>query len=133
MAAVLAAAAAVARRWPSLVAWAVAAALAAYAAGLAAAGAGLDPAAPFVAALLLLAAELAHWSIDEASLPLRGAVLRRRTAFLAGTAVATAGLGSLVLAAALVRPPGGPGLLALGVAGAVGAFALLARFAHARR
>ncbi|HVM17584.1 MAG TPA: hypothetical protein VM290_08400 [Gaiellaceae bacterium] len=123
-------AAAVAAGWDDLVAWGVALLVAAYAAGLLAASAGLDPAAPLFAGGLVAAAELAHWSVDSRGGAETTATALRHAAAVAGVALGTAALGSVLLAAALLRPPGGPLVLALGVVAAVAAFTLLVRVAR---
>ncbi len=109
--------------WPSLVPVAVALAGGVYALELAIDDAPLDVAAPVVAAGLLLAAELAYWSLDEreraAGDPGQGL---RRAAF-----VALLGVASLLVAGVLlalvddVRARG----LALDLVGAVAAAAVL--------
>jgi hypothetical protein len=117
-------------RWSDLVPWALAFALAAYAAGLLARGEGFDPLAPAYAAGLLLAAECAYWSLESRTTPETAATLLRRVAIVLGLALGTAAAGSVLLVAAQVRPPGGPLVLGAGVAAAVAAFVLLARFAQ---
>jgi hypothetical protein len=119
------------RGWAALLPWGLASCLATYTAALLAAAEGVDPLAPLFAAGLLLAAELAYWSLEERRGPQPRGVVARRAAVALALALATVGLGSILLAAALIRPPGGPAVLAVGVAAAVAAFALLARFAHA--
>jgi hypothetical protein len=122
-------AAAVLRR-PVLLPWGLALCLGLYAAGLLARGEALDLLAPVYAGVLLLAAELAYWSVETSVASETGGRLLGRAATAAGLALGTAALGSVLLAAAQVRPAGGPLVLAAGVAAAVGAFVLLARFAH---
>lgn len=117
-------------RWSDLLPWALALCLATYAAGLLAGRDALDPLAPAFAAGLLVAAELAYWSLESSAAPETRATLLRRAGVIAGLALATAALGGVLLAAAQVRPPGGPLVLAAGVAAAVASFVLLARFAH---
>ena len=89
---------AVASGWSPLVAVAVALAGGAYAEQLAADDARLDTATPLVAAGLLVAAELAYWSLEERERapgdPGQGA---RRLAF-----VAALGIGALVVSALLL-------------------------------
>lgn len=87
----------------------------------------LDVRAPFLAALLFAAAELAYWSLE-----LRGALADepgtylRRIALLAALLVATLAAGTGLLALVEAVTAGGPGLDVLGAGAAVGAIALLA-------
>ncbi len=74
---------------------------------------GADSRAPFVAAAVFCAAELAFWSLAGSA----GLALRR-LALLVGSAVATAFVGSLLLTVA-AESSGGVGLEAVGVAAAV--------------
>lgn len=88
----------------------------------------VDPRAPAVATALFVAAELGFWGLERS--PARGerAVLVRRIAWLAGCALLTALVGSLVLGLT-AGVGGGVALEAAGVAAAtltVAAIALLA-------
>jgi hypothetical protein len=74
---------------------------------------GVDSRAPFVAAAVFCAAELAFWSLAGRT----GLALRRLT-LLIGSAVATAFVGSLLLTVA-AESSGGVGLEAAGVLAAV--------------
>ena len=104
-----------------------------YAAKLAVRDAGaLDGAAPLVGCALLLAAELAYWSVELAGAGREERpVLLRRLAAMLGLAAGALVLGSAVLAAAAL--PLGGGLLwdVVGVAAAAAALALIARLAVA--
>ena len=111
--------------------WGLASCTGAYAAGLLASSAGIDLLSPLFAAGLLLAAELAYWSVEERTGRETIEVLARRLGVVLLLALGTALVGSLLLAAAQARPVGGPAVLALGVAAAVGILALLARLARA--
>jgi hypothetical protein len=124
-------AAALALRAAALMPWGLGASGGAYAAGLIAAGAGLDPAAPLVAGALVLAAELAYWSLEEQGGRVSRKVVARRTALAALVALATAGAGAILLGFGEVRPAGGPLVLGAGLAAAVAATALIARLAVA--
>jgi hypothetical protein len=85
--------------WPGLVPVAVAIVGGLYAAQLAIDNAPLDAATPAVAVLLLLAAELAYWSLDE-RVPLRGdpGDSLRRLAFVVLLGIATAVVSAVLLA-----------------------------------
>ena len=89
---------------------------------MAGAGEGVDGSAPLVAVLLLLAGELAAWSVDERwRIPAQGQLNWRR-----GAAVSALALGGLVLAALVVtlsavQPNHGLGWTVLGAAAAVAA------------
>jgi hypothetical protein len=118
---------------PGWIAWSLVLLGAEYAASLAVAEGGgeMDAWAPLYAAGLLVAAELAFWSLE-----LRGtaredaASLRRRLAALSALALAALGLAALV--ALVTELPGGGGVLwdAVGVAAAVAALAIVARLAR---
>ena len=88
----------------------------------------VDQWAPAVAAALLVAAELGFWSLERSPSRSEGAVLLRRVGGLAGAAVVTALIGSLVLVAA-TGASGGVPLEAAGVGAAVLAVAAIARLA----
>jgi hypothetical protein len=114
-----------------LLVWALALLGAAYALSLAVSGRAVDEAAPLVAAALLLAGELAAWSLDERwRIAAEPAVVRRRAVALG--ILAGAGLAAASLVIAVAAAPAGRGLAwtTLGAAGAVcavGAGAALAR------
>ena len=112
-------------RWPSLLP-----------AGLAGVGGGYgvlvglhsgvaNGAAPAVAAALFAAAELGFWSLERGAARYERPALVRRLLGIAGGAVATALVGSLVLAAAS-GVSGGVGLEAVGVAAAALTLAAIA-------
>jgi hypothetical protein len=113
-----------------LAAWALVLLGGAYGLALAVAGSGIDAGAPLVAAGLLLAAELAFWSLEARSRPLDPGATARRLAALGLLALAALGIGSLVLLTGDVRPGGGLVLEAAGVVAAAAAVALVARLAQ---
>jgi hypothetical protein len=81
-----------------------------------------------VGTALLLAAELATWSIDhDPRIHEEAAVLRRRIGILAALAAAALLLDVLLVASAAVAAPAGLLLAAAGVAAAVAAVALVLR------
>jgi hypothetical protein len=88
----------------------------------------VDQWAPAVAAALFVAAELGFWSLERSPSRSEGAVLLRRVGGLAGAAVLTALIGSLVLVVA-TGASGGVPLEAAGVGAAVLAVAAIARLA----
>mgnify|MGYP000091254909 FL=1 len=94
----------------------------------------IDARAPLVAALLLAAAELAHWSLElRAGLAEEAGALARRAASLLALVLLALLLGAVLLA--LVGELGREGLWleALGGAAAVGVLALVVRAARERR
>lgn len=104
---------------------------AAYAISLSAGGQVVDSRAPLYAAGLLLAAELAYWSLERRS-PGRdepGAIARRTAALLA-LVLGSVGLGALLLATVELPAGGGLVLEAAGVAAATATLALLAALAR---
>lgn len=107
--------------------WALAALGGEYAVLFAARGDSYDEWTPLYAAVFLLVAELAFWSVEprlEAwSEP---DLLPRRAAFVAGACAGAAGLAALVVVAGAVWAGGGVALDAIGVAAVVGALMLLA-------
>ena len=119
--------------WASGVAWTLALLAAEYALALSLRedDAGVDAAAPFYAAGLLLTAELAYWSI-ELRVPGRvdAALTLRRLATLAVVALGSVAVGTVAVSATAV--PLGSALLwdALGAAAAVATLAILARLAR---
>ena len=82
------------------------------------------------AAGILLAAELAYWSLEQGSVRDETELLARRLAGLAFRTVGVVALAALMLAALELRTGGGLLLEAVGVAAAVGLLALV--FALAR-
>lgn len=109
--------------WPSLIPLAVAAVAGSYAVQLAIDDARLDTAAPVVAVGLLLAAELAYWSLDERTRtsgdPGQGF---RRLTFVALVAAAALVVASALLAVVDEVRAGG---LALDLVGAIAAVAVV--------
>lgn len=102
----------------------------AYAAALLLRDGGVDAGAPFVAAALLLAAELSYWSAATHAVPLEAALLRRTAASSGALAVITFSLGIVLLLVGGAGVVGGLPLEALGVAAAAAALALVARLAR---
>lgn len=95
---------------------------------------GIDGRAPLVAALLLVTAELAYWSLElRSAIAEEAGALARRIAFLLVLALLGMLLGAVMLA--LVGELGREGLWleGLGAAAAVGALVLLLAAARDRR
>ena len=119
--------------WASGVAWTLALLAGEYALGLTVGDGddGVDAAAPFYAAGLLLLAELSYWSI-ELRVPGRvdGRLTLRRLGALAGLALASIGLGTFVVAATAVSLSSGLLWDAIGAAAAVATLAILAQLAR---
>ena len=115
-------------RWRSVFPWGIALVGASYGVFLGIHNGPVDQWAPAVAAALLVAAELGFWSLERSPSRSEGAVLLRRVGGLAGAAVVTALIGSLVLVAA-TGASGGVPLEAAGVGAAVLAVAAIARLA----
>ena len=116
--------AALVRGWSSLVPVAVALAGGTYAVELAVDDAPLDVAAPAIAVGLLLAAELAYWSLDERNRARgdAGEGLRRAALVALGGVAAVVVAGGLLVLVDAVRTRG----LALDLLGALAAVAVLA-------
>lgn len=112
-------------------AWALALDGAAYAASVGANAGAVDGAAPLVAAGLLLAGELAAWSLDERGRIAAEPAVRRRRA-LAVTLLVVGGLAAAALAVSVAAAPAGRGLVwtAVGAAAAVSAVALVVAVAR---
>ncbi len=126
--------AAVANGWAWLVPVAVAVAGGTYAAELSLDHAPVDAAAPAVAVGLLLAAELAYWSLDERErIPGEVGESLRRAGFVALLGLGAFLVGATVLALADAIGGGGIALDFLGAAAAVGAFAIVAAALTERR
>jgi len=89
----------------------------------------IDRESPVVAAVFLLTAELAWWSLDLRVSALPSALLVRRVLILAGATLGALLAGAAVLATARVEPDGGVLLIAAGAAAAIGALALVAALA----
>jgi hypothetical protein len=114
--------------------WAIGILGATYVVSLVAQGVGVDPWSPLVAAALLAAAELAHWSIDcrLRAIDERQVHIQRGLAIGAVTGVAL-GLGAIVLAGSGVALVAG-NVTTAAASGAVGfAFAAIAIIAWQRR
>ncbi len=120
-------AAAVALRWPGSVMWAIVASGAGFVVGRH----GIGVSTALAGCALLLAAELAHWSIDDDR---RIAVERQvtvRRAAVVGAVTAAGFAVDLVLAAATsLRAPSGVVLAAIGVAAMVASLSMLAVLAR---
>lgn len=119
---------ALATRWRSVFPFGLTLVGASYAVFLAVRNGAVDEWAPAVAAALFVSAELGYWSLERSPSASEVSVLLRRVASLAGAAVVTALVGSLVLVVA-TGASGGVGLEAAGVAAAVLAVAAIARLA----
>jgi len=115
-------------RWRSVFPVGIAGVGASYAVYLGVHNGAVDGAAPAVAAALFAASELGFWSLERSPSRSEATVLLRRLGALAGGAVATALIGSLVLVLT-TGAAGGVGLEAAGVAAAVLAIAAIARLA----
>jgi hypothetical protein len=118
-------------RWPSLFPLGLAAVGGSYGTFLSLRGGDVDAGAPAVAAALLVAAELGFWSLEGASARYPAAATARRVGGIALGAVATALVGSLILAATS-GVSGGVGLEAAGVGAAVLTLAAIAVLASRR-
>ena len=94
-----------------------------YAVALVLEGGDLDARAGFVAAGLLLTTELAYWSVEAKRWPReQGAAARARVAGIVILALATATIGTLLVAAGAAVPAGAVFIQVVGVLGAVGRF-----------
>jgi hypothetical protein len=92
---------------------------------------GLDVWAPLEATALVLAAELAYWSLElRPWVDAEPGILARRTALVAATGAGTLIVGAAVLAAASARVRGGVLWEAVGVAAAAAALALVVRLSR---
>ncbi|HEX6699401.1 MAG TPA: hypothetical protein VF101_01590 [Gaiellaceae bacterium] len=92
---------------------------------------GLDVWAPLEATALVLAAELAHWSLElRPWVAAEPGVLARRAATVAATAAGTLAVSAAVLAAASAPVRGGVGWEAVGVTAAASALAVVVRLAR---
>lgn len=109
-------------RWPDVLPWAIALLGGQYAASLLLRDGGIDGFAPFYAALLLVIAELAYWSLEAK--PALGGVVRR-LASLVGLALGTVVVGATLLALSEGGAERGFVLQLLGLMAAAGAVALL--------
>ena len=117
-----------ATRWTSSFPLGIAGVGAAYAVYLGLRDGAVDARAPAVAAALYAVAELGFWSLERTPSRSERVVLLRRLAGLAGGALVTALVGTLVLLFA-TGASGGVGLEAAGVAAAVLAVAAITRLA----
>ena len=105
-------------RQPALLPLGLAGVGAAYALFLSLGRDAVDPRAPLVAAMLLLAAEFGFWSLEARDARSEGAALVRRLLLMAVVALGSGLVASLLLVAA-ADVSGGVGLEALGVLAAV--------------
>jgi len=99
---------------------------AAYVAGVGLGPDAIDRESPVVAAVFLLAAELAWWSLELRVSALPTALVVRRVRILAAVALGALVAGAAVLVTARIEPSGGLLLVAAGAAAAVGALAIVA-------
>jgi hypothetical protein len=119
------------RPMAGLVPWALALLGGSYALALVLADGDLDARAGFVAAGLLLAGELAFWSIEARRWPLeQSAAARARLAGIVILALAAATAGTLLVAAGAAVPAGVQLVQVAGVLGAIGALLTLALLAR---
>jgi hypothetical protein len=115
----------------ALVPWALALLGGGYALALVVADGDLDARAGFVAAGLLLTGELAFWSIEARTWPREdGNAARARLAGILILALASATVGTLLVAAGAAVPAGVGFVQAAGVLGAIGALLALALLAR---
>jgi hypothetical protein len=122
---------AVVRARAGLVPWALALLGGGYGLALVLVDGDLDARAGFVAAGLLLAGELAYWSVEARRWPQEeSAAARSRLAGLLVLALAAATIGTLLVAAGAAVPAGTALVQAVGVLGAVGALFTLALLAR---
>jgi hypothetical protein len=119
-------------RWPALVPVGVAGVGAGYALFLRLERDTVDPRAPVVAAMLLVAAELAFWSIERRDARVEAALVVRRILVVAVAALGAALLGSLLLVAT-AGFSGGLALEAVGVLAAVVVLSIIALLAARAR
>jgi hypothetical protein len=117
-------------RWPDVLPWAVALLGAQYAASLLLRDAGIDGFAPVYAALLLVTAELAYWSLEAK--PALGGVMRRLASLL-GLVLGTVAVAATLLALSEGGAERGFVLQLLGLVAAAGAVALLTLLAWRAR
>ena len=116
---------ALARRITALVPWPIALAGAGYAVMLALNADATDAAAPLYAAGLLLAAELAYWSLEARGVPEERGLLPLRVGVIAACCLGTIVVGGALMVAAAAGGRGGVALEAVGVAAAAAAVALV--------
>jgi hypothetical protein len=120
---------ALAARSSGLLPWALALAGAEYAVYLVIQKGTIDASAPVYAAGLLVAAELAYWSLER-PVPSHEALVPRRISLVLAACLAAGGVGGVILTMAELSISGGLVLEILGVAAAVGALALVATLAR---
>jgi hypothetical protein len=109
-------------RWADVLPWAIALLGAQYAASLLLRDAGIDGLAPLYAALLLLTAELAYWSLDAK--PALGGVLLRLGSLL-GLSLGTIAVGAVLLGLSEGGAERGFALQLIGLLAAGGTVALV--------
>ena len=118
-------------RWEEVLPWALVVLAIAYAVAIAAHGAEIDEAAPLIGAGLLLASELATWSLDERwSIAAERAVVLSRATAIALLGLAGGTVSAVVIAVAAAPVGGGLGWTVLGAAAAVLIVALTVRLAR---
>jgi hypothetical protein len=117
-------------RWPTTIPWSILLVGGGYL--LAREGTSVDAWAAAIGVLLLLAAELAGWSIEhDARIETEGSLIRRRIATLSALIAAALLINFMLLATAGVAASSGVLLAAVGVAAAVAAVAVVLRLLHA--
>jgi hypothetical protein len=122
------AALALALRWPRVLPLGIVGVGASYAVFVALRADTVDSRAPFVAAAIFAAAETGFWSVEPSSARAAREVTVRRVGLIAGTSLATALAGSVLLVVS-AGTSGGLALEAAGVAAAVTAAGVVAALA----
>jgi hypothetical protein len=112
-------------RWPGVLPWAIALLGGQYAVSLLLRDGGIDPLAPFYAAVLFVVAELALWALEARPTLGGSAVVVGRLARLALLASGAAAVGAGLLAASEGGAGGGLALQLLGLFAAVAALGLV--------
>ena len=118
------------RSWTGLIPFSIALVCAGWAASLLFEDAGVDGAAPLIAAGLLLAAELAYWATAARAVPVETGLMRRQAFTVFAVCGVSLCLGTLLLMVGGASVRGGLPLEAVGVAAAITALAVVARLAR---
>jgi hypothetical protein len=118
------------RSWTGLIPFSVALVGGGWAASLLFEDAGVDGAAPLIAAGLLLATELAYWATAARAVPVDAALMRRQLLTVLAVCGVSLCLGTLLLLVGGASVRGGLPLEAVGVAAAIAALAVVARLAR---
>lgn len=129
-AAVAALAIGLAGRWASFVPAALVLLGGAYALTLEPGRGTVDGGALLVAPALLVAAELAYWSLEPTSIPPERGLTGARLAALGATVAASTLAAAILVGTSTIEVAGTAALLAVGVLAATGALALTARLAR---